>query len=241
MGFTRIVEVGETGSTNTDLMTLLRTEDWPHLAVLVARRQTAGRGRAGRSWETPGPGALTCSVVLAPGSAPPSWAPLLVGLAVRRAVSPWVPARLKWPNDVVVDEPPVPDWGWGRKLGGVLCELHASGTVVAGIGVNCRQEDLPVPWAASITQVAGVAPSVLGLLGAVGEGLAAVLEEWRAGPDAVRAEYAAASATLGQEVRAELPGGGEVRGRATGVDDDGALVLDGAVRITVGDVRRVRG
>ena len=48
MGFTRIVEVAATGSTNTDLMAALTTEEWPHLGVLVARRQTAGRGRAGR-------------------------------------------------------------------------------------------------------------------------------------------------------------------------------------------------
>lgn len=240
MGFTRIVEVAATGSTNTDLMAALTTEEWPHLGVLVARRQTAGRGRAGRSWDTPGPGALTCSVVLAPGSAPVPWAPLLVGLAVRRAVAPWVPVRLKWPNDVVVDEPPVAGWGWGRKLAGVLCELHPSGAVVAGIGVNCRQEDLPVPWAASIATVAGRAPSVPALLGAVGDALVAVLADWAGDPMAVRAEYAAASATLGQEVGVELPGGGVVRGRATGVADDGALVLADGVRVTVGDVRRVR-
>ncbi|MGM0386398.1 MAG: biotin--[acetyl-CoA-carboxylase] ligase, partial [Actinomycetota bacterium] len=197
-------------------------------------------GRAGRSWETPGPGALTCSVVLGPGEAPSSWAPLLVGLAVRCAVAPWVATRLKWPNDIVVDEPPVPGWGWGRKLGGVLCELHPGGAVVAGIGVNCRQEALPVPWAASIAGVAGQAPTVMGLLEGLGGALAATLADWRASPEAVRERYSEACATLGEDIRVELPGGREVRGRATAVADDGALVVDDSVRVTVGDVRRVR-
>lgn len=241
MGFTRIVEVGSTGSTNSDLMAALADGawPWPHLSVLVARLQTAGRGRAGRVWETPGSGALTCSVVLGPGEAPPSWAPLLVGLAVRRAVAPWVATRLKWPNDVVVDEPPAPDWGWGRKLGGVLCELHAGGAVVAGIGVNCRQEVLPVPWAASIMGVAGDAPTVLRLLEELGGAIADTLSDWRAAPEVVRERYAEACATLGEEVVVELPGGRTVRGRATAVADDGALVL-GSVRVSVGDVLRVR-
>lgn len=240
MGFTRIVEVREAGSTNTDLMEALGAGAWPHLSVLVARRQTSGRGRAGRTWETPGPGALTCSVVLRPGEAPASWAPLLVGLAVRRAVAPWVAVRLKWPNDIVIDEPPVSGWGWGRKVGGVLCELHPTGAVVAGIGVNCQQAELPVPWAASIAGVAGTAPTVLALLEGLGVALRATLADWWASPEAVRARYTAACATLGEEVRVELPGAGEVCGRATAVDDDGALLLDGSVRVTVGDVVRVR-
>lgn len=239
MGFSPIVETAVTGSTNSDLMVALSREAWPHLSVLIARRQTEGRGRAGRSWITPAAGALTCSVVLRTGGVPPTWAPFLVGLAVQRAVHPWLPVQLKWPNDLVVQEAPVPGWGWGRKIGGILCELHPSGAIVAGIGVNCRQADAPVPWAASIEDVAGRAPTVLELLESVGTHLEAVLGEWKQQPAAVRAEYVAASATVGAEVRVEVPGGREVCGLATGVDDDGALLV-GAVRVTVGDVQRVR-
>lgn len=252
MGFSRVVEVGTTRSTNADLMAALGAEpaQWPDVSVLVARRQTAGRGRVGREWVTPAAGALTCSVVLDPREAlPPSWVPLLVGLAMRRALAAWVPVGLKWPNDLVTAETsPDPAWGWGRKVGGILCELHPSGRVVAGIGVNCRQAgaELPVPWAASLASVMGdaAAPAPADVLVALGESLDQVLEDWRADPAAVRAEYAGACVTLGERVRVERPGGGVVAGVARAIDTDGALLVegeDGAVRVVdVGDVHRVR-
>lgn len=178
MSFTRLVRVDTTGSTNTDLMRALddeahgggipggsgsarggaaapARESWPHLSALVARDQVAGRGRAGSEWHTAPGTALTVSVVLRT-ELPITWIPLAVGVAVRRALSPWVRAALKWPNDVVADLPsPDPAWGWGPKLAGILCERHASGAVVAGIGINCLQapEQLPVPWAGSIASV----------------------------------------------------------------------------------------
>lgn len=254
MGFSRVVRVDVTGSTNTDVMRGL-TEDpglWPHLAVLVAGTQTQGRGRSGRNWVTPADGsALTCSVVIRPqagsGELPPHWVPLLVGLAVRRALEPWLAAGLKWPNDVVAGGPPDPhpEWGWGLKLGGVLSELHPSGAIVAGIGLNCGglPAQMPVPWAGSIEVVSGREVRPEEVLDALGEALPDVLAEWDSNPDRIRAEYAQACVAIGQQVRAVLPGGAEVTGTAVGVSPDGELVVSQEgrlVALSVGDVLRVR-
>ena len=123
-GLERLVVVERTGSTNDDLRSALTGVDgrldlraaaaWPHISALWARRQDAGRGRAGRRWVTPPGSALTVSFVLRPlvPAAALAWLPLLAGLAVRDVVdailiaarAPWR-ARTKWPNAVVL----VPD------------------------------------------------------------------------------------------------------------------------------------
>ena len=91
--------------------------------AVVAREQTAGRGRRGRHWESP-PGGLYISVVMENEPL----LPLRAGLATRDALQPHCPARIgvKWPNDLLCD---------GAKLGGVLCEAEGD-RAVAGIGVN---------------------------------------------------------------------------------------------------------
>ena len=197
--FSRLVTVAATASTNDDLRAELTGPDgrlrldsvnvWPHLSVLRAVTQTAGRGRAGHTWTTPPYGALTMSVVLRPLVEPRhlAWLPLLAGLAVSRAVRPWLDAtdweaRTKWPNDVVVvptahDPGDVPGWGTSRKVAGVLTELvvhpQAAGdpqaapadrgeahAIILGIGVNVSQghDELPVPWAASMATVGASVP-----------------------------------------------------------------------------------
>ena len=164
--FSRLVTVRVTGSTNDDLRVALSGPDgrvdpeaarsWPHLSALRARAQTAGRGRAGRTWETPSSGALTVSVVLRPlvPAARLEWLPLLTGLAVQRALAPRLEGagqrvRTKWPNDVVAlpaDAPAgaparprpvadVPGWGRSRKVAGILCEL------VPGCAEGCPGDD----------------------------------------------------------------------------------------------------
>ena len=112
-------------------------EGAPHGALVVARHQTAGRGRHGRTWaDTPGQ-SLMLSLVLRP-VLPPEHVALLglaTGLAVTDAAGAFeVEAQIKWPNDVLVG---------GRKLAGVLAEAAWSGaapTVVVGVGVNVEQE-----------------------------------------------------------------------------------------------------
>ena len=97
--------VAETGSTNADLAALAR-DGAPEGLVLVAERQTAGRGRLGRTWTAPARAGLTVSVLLRP-SVPVArlgWLPLLAGLALAESVGrvAMVDAVVKWPNDLLV-------------------------------------------------------------------------------------------------------------------------------------------
>ncbi|HHW83131.1 MAG TPA: biotin--[acetyl-CoA-carboxylase] ligase, partial [Actinomycetales bacterium] len=254
MAWNRVVHLPSTDSTNTHLMRGLTTEPeaWPHLSALVAHEQTAGRGRAGRSWHSRPGASLTVSFVLRPddGAPPTPWIPLLVGLAVRRALTPWVATSLKWPNDVLLATGADPlhnagasdggEWGWAPKLGGILCELHPTRALVAGVGINCQEspDELPVPWAASIASATGSSPDPAEVLDALGTTVPQVLADWASHPARVREEYEAASAVVGNEVAV-----GDVRGRAVGIADDGALLVEtagGVVPVTVGDVDRAR-
>jgi BirA family transcriptional regulator, biotin operon repressor / biotin---[acetyl-CoA-carboxylase] ligase len=106
--------------------------------VLVAERQTAGRGRLGRPWITEPGAALTFSVLLRPVMVAPaarSWLPLLTGVAVAAGIreQTGLDVSLKWPNDVVADGGDGPA-GLG-KLAGILAEL-AGDAIVIGVGLN---------------------------------------------------------------------------------------------------------
>jgi BirA family biotin operon repressor/biotin-[acetyl-CoA-carboxylase] ligase len=190
--------------------------------VVVADSQRAGRGRHGRPWHDEPGASLLCSILIRPRLPRPQW-PLLslvAGVAVARALrrETGIDARLKWPNDVVVD---------GRKLAGILLESRftAAPAVVIGIGINVGQREFPLELAASATSVRLVAGRSVDREAI----LAAVLEEldaWRdrleqEGFAPVREAWKAMSATLGGAVRAD-----GVTGRAVDLDADGALVID---------------
>ncbi len=235
--------VDSTGSTNADLVAAAGRGAVDR-SVLVALAQTAGRGRLGREWVAPPGNGLTFSVLLRPEVSPARWGwlPLLTGLAVCEAVrsAAGVGATVKWPNDVLVD---------GRKLAGVLAEV-AGDAVVVGVGLNVAlaEDELPVPTATSLLLAGSRTLDPAQVLGAV----LGRLDHWvgrfaRAGGDpalaGVREAYRAACSTLGSDVAVNLPGGGELRGRAADLDDDGRLVVDadGARRtVGAGDVVHVR-
>ncbi|MFD6176608.1 MULTISPECIES: biotin--[acetyl-CoA-carboxylase] ligase [unclassified Isoptericola] len=255
-----VVEVS--ASTNTELVAAVRAApgEWPAPAALVAEHQAAGRGRAGRAWETPPRAALTVSVLLRPRLAPSAlgWLPLLAGLAVARAVDAvGVPgAAVKWPNDVLLraaDD--AAGLGPFRKVAGVLAEVVPAPAgqgpaVVVGVGLNVDQQaaELPVPTATSLALAGADADRGALLAGLVRELVGVVGELEAAGGDPVvaglAARYAAASATLGTAVRAELAGGRDVvEGEAVRVAADGALVLAtgaGERTVTAGDVHHLR-
>jgi BirA family biotin operon repressor/biotin-[acetyl-CoA-carboxylase] ligase len=225
--------VDVTGSTNADLKEAYAAGRAAPGAVLVAEEQTHGRGRLGRSWSAPPRSGLFFSVLLDPlGAGVPeerlTWLPLLTGVAVATALSraAGVDTALKWPNDLLVFV-----GGEERKLGGILAE-RAGDAVVLGIGVNVslRADELPVPQAGSL-QLAGAAVTDRDpLLRAVLRSLADRYTRWAAaggdpGAGDLQAAYAAGCATLGRPVRAELPGGEELRGEAVALDRDGRIVV----------------
>jgi BirA family transcriptional regulator, biotin operon repressor / biotin---[acetyl-CoA-carboxylase] ligase len=180
------------------------------------------------------------------------WLPLLVGVAVVDALrGVGVPAALKWPNDVVVvgstrDGGPGP-----RKLGGLLAErVHEADAVVVGIGLNIGlgADELPVPTATS-TAIEGVEVSREDLLVDLLDGLRGRYLAWvAAGGDAgacgLLADYRSHCVTLGVDVRAHLPGGEVLEGRAVDVDETGRLRIaggDGAQSLlSAGDVEHLR-
>lgn len=234
----RIAVVDRTGSTSADLVAAASDPAWPDRSLVVTDHQTQGRGRAGRTWETPPGTALTASILLRPEvpTARFGWLPLLGGLAVVRALATaGVSAAVKWPNDVLLRAggPALPGWGVWRKVAGLLGDL-VPGAVVIGIGVNVAQTSLPVPHATSLLR-AGFDVDRTDLLVEVVAELVALDERWRAADgDAVEAglaeECAEVCVTIGARVRVDQPGG-VLLGTAAGLSDDGALlVVDDAGR-----------
>jgi BirA family biotin operon repressor/biotin-[acetyl-CoA-carboxylase] ligase len=124
----------------------------PHGAVVVAEEQTAGRGRAGRSWTSEKSTGIYCSVLVRPPISPVQ-APLLTlvaGLAARDAAAEDLAALpdIRWPNDLLVD---------GRKFCGILTEMHAEPDrvhfAVVGIGINVNQTKMPEQLADTATSL----------------------------------------------------------------------------------------
>ena len=239
-------------STNTELVS--RAAQLDDLAVLATDDQHAGKGRLDRTWSArPGESlAVSVFVALPAGVAPDprrlGWLPLVAGLAVVRAVRTLGVARagLKWPNDVLVSRA-----NGDRKLCGVLTELTSHGVVI-GAGLNLAQSEstLPVPTATSLA-LEGVEPprrSVDAVLAAVLAELVPLVGEWRAStdPGALRAEIEAAMHTIGRAVRVDLPGRPPVLGAASGLDDDGRLLVQPAevgaalIAVAAGDVTHLR-
>ena len=248
-----IAVIPSTGSTNADAAEQAR-EGAPEGFTVVADEQTQGRGRLDRSWESPSGAGLAMSVVLRPvaPTATWGWIPLLAGVAVVDALrGRGVDATVKWPNDVVVDGPAHDGSPGPRKLGGLLVERIADTTaVVVGVGINTDLglDELPVARATS-TRLEGHDLAREELVVDILERMRSHWVRWQlASGDAERsglaAAYAVCSSTLGRDIRALLPGGEVLEGRARAVDGDGRLVIglaDGTARVvSAGDVEHLR-
>jgi BirA family biotin operon repressor/biotin-[acetyl-CoA-carboxylase] ligase len=190
--------------------TQVEARDLPVGSVVVADHQTAGRGRLGRRWQAPAGTGLFATFVVAAS-------PIVVfaaGVAAAEACGRGV--RLKWPNDLILDD---------RKLGGILAEVRDD-HVLVGIGIN-------LSWAPR--GAARLDEERDALL----ERLLPLVRRWtEAEPGAVIARWRELSWTLGQQVRVVL-GGEVIEGLAEDVAGDGALLVGGR-RVIAGDVTRVR-
>lgn len=253
----RLEQFDRIGSTN-DVVRDWLAEGTPEVCLAVAGEQTAGRGRAGRTWTAPGGAALLLSVGFRPTWLAPERAWQLaaaVSMAMASAAeSVAVLAegviRLKWPNDLVVEDGP-----GVRKLAGVLGETQDLGTTdpraVVGIGINVDwpAADFPADLAATMTslrQAAGDMPIDRDVL------LSAFLVALEPAVDGLRSgrfpgeAWANRQVTSGRWIRLEQPDGTETV-RALGVDAaTGALVVadpaaaDGARSVLVGEIAHVR-
>jgi BirA family biotin operon repressor/biotin-[acetyl-CoA-carboxylase] ligase len=229
-------------STNSHLMRAA-AEGAAHGTCAVAELQTAGRGRRGRAWQAGLGNSLAFSVLwrFECGAGALSGLSLGVGVALMRALHALgaTKSRLKWPNDVLVDQ---------QKLAGILIELQGDmdgpSAAVIGIGLNLR---LPEALRRSIDQPAIALEQALGsvpapdvVLGTVLRHLADVMQVFEAqGFDALREEWTAHHAYQNQAVRLLMPDGRTIGGIAEGIAPDGALLVrteQGAQRFTAGEI-----
>ena len=249
--------VGATGSTNDDLVARAQGPTYDGL-VLAADHQSAGRGRLDRRWEAPAGTNLTFSTLLRPEwlTAPDEGSPDRRGLVtsalavsvVEVLMAMGMDAAVKWPNDVLlVGEHP-------GKVGGILAELVTGDrpAIVVGLGLNVGWpppesaiSDEPVPPGATSLARAGIRVDrwslMVDVLVAFDRQLATL--ESADGPEQLRADHLAASATVGSRVRVERPGG-DLVGDAVDLTVDGGLVVvpDGGdpVKVRAGDVSHLR-
>jgi BirA family biotin operon repressor/biotin-[acetyl-CoA-carboxylase] ligase len=260
--------VAETGSTNSDVLTLAR-DGAAEGVVLVADRQREGRGRRGRSWVAPAGSSLLVSVLLRPPAKIAAATTIALGVAMAAAIEEvaGVAPGLKWPNDLVIRRGGTQQEE--RKLAGILAETdwpagatiaggwrepaaHERATVVAGVGVNVNWPTDPSVLPEDVLDIGVALNQVVGHVVDRGELLVTFLSRLehqygtmvREGSAAAAlAEWRERSATLGRRVRVDL-GVDDVEGTAVDVTDAGHLVVDtleGERRtFAVGDIVHLR-
>ncbi len=214
----------------------------PEGVAILAKSQTAGRGRRGRSWESP-EGNLFLSLLLRPAVTPAEAAKLsfLAALALSESVELAAPAlagriRCKWPNDVLVD---------GAKISGVLLESRtrpdgALDWVIAGIGANLAHRPLNTLYPATALAEHDAIPDPVQFANWLLARFGYWYDRWKAeGFAPLREAWLKRAQGLGEPIVVRLPEG-ELHGRFAALDDSGALLLelpDGRRQaITAGDV-----
>ena len=242
-------------STNSYLMkkanqsqaALMGSNGAAHATCVVAQLQTAGKGRRGRSWQAGLGASLTFSLLwrFQMGASALSGLSLAVGVALIRALQALGvhQAKLKWPNDVLVETA-----AGKQKLAGILIELQGDmdgpSAAVIGIGINVHLPEhvgnkIDQPFTDLYSISADVAnPNVL--LGSVLKHMAEVLNEFeRDGFEALRQEWMQYHAYHNQAVRMLMPDGREVLGEVLGVALDGVLLVNtaqGEQRFSAGEI-----
>lgn len=217
----------------------LAAQGAPHGTVLIADRQTGGRGRMGRSFQSPPGMGVYLSVILRPNCPPRQLMHLTcaIGVAMCDAVQAAAGFRpqIKWINDLVYG---------GHKLGGILVELGLgpdglADYAVAGIGINCNQkaEDFPPELREVAASLSMFAPEPVDrsclaaeMMGSLEDISRRILTD----KAAIMAQYRQDCMTLGQQISL-LQGGQCLHGQALDIDEDGALL----VRLDSGELRTV--
>lgn len=212
----------------------LHEGDW-----LIADRQSAGRGRAGRSWSDGFGNFMGSTVVNLRGSDPlPQTLALVTGLAVHETLSAFAPALtdlyLKWPNDLLVGE---------AKLAGILLERQRD-TVVVGIGVNLAQAPQVPDRATASLRDLGIDITRDQFAADLAARFRDAVDRWHYGEwPLLRQQWISRALPTGTLVSVKDSDHGTIMGAFAGIDDDGVALLrlaDGAVRaIHAGDIDMV--
>lgn len=228
-GFSRsapVLFVEETASTNTLLKELALKGQAPG-TVLIARRQSGGRGRLERRFSSP-EGGLYLSMLLAPKCSAEQSLSITpcTAVAVHQAVSALcgISADIKWPNDLLYN---------GRKICGILCEsvfLQGSQLVILGVGLNVTtpQEAFPQELqdtAGSLLSLCGCAPSPDEAAAQLVAQLDEMYLRWQAEPCAFLDEYRQHCVSINRPVSL-IRGGAALPAFALDIDENYALVVE---------------
>jgi BirA family biotin operon repressor/biotin-[acetyl-CoA-carboxylase] ligase len=244
----RIYWLSTTGSTN-DVAAHLAEGGAGEGTTVVAEAQTSGRGRHGRVWFSPAGAGLYVSIVLRPShdhslakkENPAALLTLACGVAIVEGIrsATGLPVEIKWPNDVVMGR---------RKVAGILAEAAAQAGVlqfiVLGFGVNLGAAAYPPELSARATSLEaeiGRAPDRALVLAEILGAIAQRYSDLRIGRfDAILSAWRRLAPSLSAaSIEWDAPGG-SVRGRAEGIDDEGALLVNvngTTQRVIAGEVR----
>lgn len=209
--------------------------------AVIAASQTRGRGRAGRSWQSPDASGLYCSILLRPNIPPRRFQPfsIAVGLAVCEALDPdqQIGLQLKWPNDIVYQ---------GKKLAGILLTTSLAGGIVEsailGIGLNLHPDSVRPDHAISLAEIPGMRQLTVenafgSLTRSIGRRYDAITGQ---DTDRALAHASARLAYFGRTVTLE-DGAMAYTGQVVGIDASGALLIEtssGPVAISSGELTR---
>ena len=229
----RVSVVELTASTQSDLIELVTQGRSQAGDAIVADFQSSGRGRLTRTFEAPPGSALLFSFYIKPSRARSDWGwiPLLAGVSVAQSL-PGVNARVKWPNDILINE---------KKVSGLIAQVVDDGIVIGiGINVGMHASEIPVPQATSL--------AIEGVLNISRNELLAKLlltfeknfTVWDEGSDEICAVYGDISATLGKSVEVHYPDGRVEGGTAVAISPSGELVLADGVHVLAADIIHLR-
>jgi BirA family biotin operon repressor/biotin-[acetyl-CoA-carboxylase] ligase len=237
----RLVSHELLASTNTEALTLARAGERGPLWV-TAGRQSAGRGRRGRTW-TSEAGNLYASLLLTEPASPEHWPELsfVMALAIHDTIADLAPAArprlaIKWPNDLLLD---------GAKFAGILTEAEGSTTVVVGIGINCISHPADTDYPATNLAASRIKLSPEVVFSELSAKMMGRLAQWNQGEHfaTIRTDWLSRAAGLGDNVSVRLSER-ELSGRFETIDDAGQLVLvepeGNRYAIAVGDVVKLR-
>ncbi|MFY8027496.1 MAG: biotin--[acetyl-CoA-carboxylase] ligase, partial [Aquiluna sp.] len=192
----------------------------PDFSALAAAEQTAGQGRAGRSWVSQPGASLSVSLLLRPKRTEiSSLITLLMAISAQQALTELfdeLTVSIKWPNDLLIGE---------KKLAGILAAANPDQSVVVGIGINLSEQSAPETAVALGEFVAADFDSVLAAL------LGKLQKNWLRLQESSDTQWLiedlrANCSTLGAEVRAELVTGESIVGRAIDITNDGRLKIE---------------
>jgi BirA family biotin operon repressor/biotin-[acetyl-CoA-carboxylase] ligase len=218
-----LIALDSVDSTNLELARRLQAGPLANFSLVVAKEQTAGMGRLGRTWVSEPGTSIAASLYLnSSHTSELGWATLIAATAIRAAIADLVSKEVlvKWPNDVLVND---------KKISGILAQIQPDGSLILGFGINLKAQ-LGAPATATSLEMLGVEADFDAVLHAVIRNFRIRWGIFEADPATAitkaRGELVKHSATLGRSVRAELPGGGEVFGIAKDIDREGRLVID---------------